>query len=98
MIFSSMVIPKVSVTHINSKGSSRPNKEEKPLGSVYVPYVKGVSKKFKHIGNQSNIRMTFKTKYTLRSSLMKNKAGKTSTTDSTVCLLHSLQMWQKLLW
>jgi hypothetical protein len=29
----------------NSKGSSRPNKEEKPLGSVYIPYVKGVSEK-----------------------------------------------------
>jgi hypothetical protein len=27
---------------INSKGSSRPNKDEKPLGSVYIPYVKGV--------------------------------------------------------
>jgi hypothetical protein len=28
---------------INSKGSSRPNKDQKPLGSVYIPYVKGVS-------------------------------------------------------
>jgi hypothetical protein len=30
---------------INSKGSSPPNKEEKPLGSVYNPYMKGVSEK-----------------------------------------------------
>jgi hypothetical protein len=28
---------------INSKGSCRPKKDEKPLGSVYIPYVKGVS-------------------------------------------------------
>jgi hypothetical protein len=36
---------------INSKGSSHPNKEEKRLGSVYIPYVKGVSEKFECIGN-----------------------------------------------
>jgi hypothetical protein len=30
---------------INSKGSSRLNKEEKPLCCVYIPYVKGVSEK-----------------------------------------------------
>jgi hypothetical protein len=30
---------------INSKGSSHPNQEEEPLGSVYIPYVKGVSGK-----------------------------------------------------
>jgi hypothetical protein len=36
---------------INSNGRSFPNKEEKPLGSVYIPCVKGVSEKFKHIGN-----------------------------------------------
>jgi hypothetical protein len=29
---------------INSKGSSHQNKEEKPLGSVDILYVKGVSK------------------------------------------------------
>jgi hypothetical protein len=39
---------------INSKGS--PNKEEKPLGSVYIPHLKSVSVKFKRIGNPYNIR------------------------------------------
>jgi hypothetical protein len=37
---------------INSKGSSHPNKEQKLLGSVYIPYVKGVSEKFRRIGNR----------------------------------------------
>jgi hypothetical protein len=32
---------------INSKGSSRLNKEQKPLSSVYIPYVKGVSRSSK---------------------------------------------------
>jgi hypothetical protein len=36
---------------INSKDSSHLNKEQKPLGSVYIPNVKGVSEKFKYIGN-----------------------------------------------
>jgi hypothetical protein len=57
---------------INSKGSSHLNKEQKPLGSVYIPYVKGVSEKFKCIGNR-DIRTIFKTKHTLRSSLTKTR-------------------------
>jgi hypothetical protein len=46
---------------INSKGSSYPNTEERPLGSVYIPYVKGVSEKFKLIGNRHKIKTIFKT-------------------------------------
>jgi hypothetical protein len=57
----------------NSKGSCRPNKEEKPLGSVYIRYLKGVSEKLKRIGNRYNIRKVFKTKHTLRGSLMKTR-------------------------
>jgi hypothetical protein len=49
-------------------GSSYVSKEAKLLGSVYVQYVKGDSEKFKHIGNQYNIRMIFRTKLTLRIS------------------------------
>jgi hypothetical protein len=58
---------------INSKGSSGPNKEEKPLGYVCIPYVKGVSEKFRCIGNRYNIRMMFKTKHIVGSSLMKTR-------------------------
>jgi hypothetical protein len=60
-------------TGIKSKGSSRPNKEQQPLASVYIPYVKGVSEKFNRIGNRYNIRTIFKTKHILRSSLMKTR-------------------------
>jgi hypothetical protein len=38
---------------------------------MYISNVKGVSEKFKRIGNRYNIRTIFKTKYTLKSSLMK---------------------------
>jgi hypothetical protein len=38
---------------------------------VYIPYVKGVSEKFKRIGNQYNIRMILKIKHTFSSSLKK---------------------------
>jgi hypothetical protein len=40
---------------------------------VYIPYVKGVSEKFKRIGNQYNTRTFFKTKHILRSSPMKTR-------------------------
>jgi hypothetical protein len=58
---------------INIKGSSRRVKKEKPLGSVYIPYVKGISEKFKCIWNRYNIRTIFKTKHALRSSLVKTR-------------------------
>jgi predicted GIY-YIG superfamily endonuclease len=38
---------------------------------VYIPYVKGISEKFKRIVNRYNITTLFKTKNALRSSLMK---------------------------
>jgi hypothetical protein len=56
---------------INSNRSTRPNQEEKSLGSVHIPYVKGISKMFKRIGNNYNIRTNFKTKHTLVISLMR---------------------------
>jgi hypothetical protein len=40
---------------------------------VYIPYVNGVSEKFKRIGNRYNIRTIFKTKHTHRSSVMKTR-------------------------
>jgi hypothetical protein len=40
---------------------------------VYIPYFKGVADKFKRIGNWCNIRTIFRTKHTLRSSLMKTR-------------------------
>jgi hypothetical protein len=58
---------------INSKGISRPSKEEKLQGSAYVPCVKGVSKKVKGIRNRCNIWTIIRTKYSLRSSLMKTR-------------------------
>jgi hypothetical protein len=45
---------------INSKGNSYLTKEEKSLGSLYIPYVKGGSEKFKCIGNRYNIRRSSK--------------------------------------
>jgi hypothetical protein len=38
---------------------------------MYIPYVKSASEKFKRIGTRYNIRMIFKTKHTLTSSLTK---------------------------
>jgi hypothetical protein len=40
-------------------------------GTVVIPYVKGISEKFRLIGNHFNLRTIFKTKHTLRGTLMK---------------------------
>jgi hypothetical protein len=58
---------------LKSRGSCRPEEEERknPLGLLFIPYVKGISEKFKRIGNRYNIRTVLKTKHTLRSSLMR---------------------------
>jgi hypothetical protein len=70
---------------INSKGSSRLNKEEKPLGCVYIPYVKGGSEKFKWIAYRFNVRTFFRTKHTLRNSLMKTMP-KTDPQQTAECI------------
>jgi predicted GIY-YIG superfamily endonuclease len=47
--------------------------KSRSLWAVYIPYVKGVSGEFRRIGNRYNIRTIFKTKHTLRSSLMRTR-------------------------
>jgi hypothetical protein len=76
---------------INSKCSNRLNKEQKPLGSVYIPYVKGVSEKFNRVRNRYNIWTIFKFSH-------QNHAGKRLATDGTVHLQYPLWTWQKLHW
>jgi hypothetical protein len=56
-----------------SKGNIRTNKEENPLGSVYIPYAKGVSENFRRIANRYKISTISENKHTLRSSLMKTR-------------------------
>jgi hypothetical protein len=74
VIFRSTVIPKVSLTRsLIPRVAVVRIKEQKPLDSVCIPYVKGVSEKFKRIGNPYNIRTIFKTEHTLRSSLTKTR-------------------------
>jgi hypothetical protein len=80
VIFSSAVIAKVALTQLlNPRVAVGQIKRKKPLGFVYIPYVKGVSEEFKCIGNQYNIRIIFKTKHT-----HENQAGKRSTRDGAV--------------
>jgi hypothetical protein len=73
---------------INSKGSSRLNKEQKPQGSVDILYVKGVSEKFKRIENRY-IRTILKETHT-SGFTHENQAGKRSATDGTVHPQYSL--------
>jgi hypothetical protein len=68
-----MVIPKVSLTRLSGpRAVVVRKKEEKPLASVYIPYVKGVSEKFKRKANQYNIKTIFKTPTSGRAPAMIN--------------------------
>jgi hypothetical protein len=49
----------------------RPSSDRVYQGTVVIPYVKGISEKFRHIGNRFDLRTIFKTKHTLRGTLMK---------------------------
>jgi hypothetical protein len=49
---------------------------EKSSGLCVIPYVKGVSEKFKWIGNRYNIRTFFTIKNTLRISLLETRKEK----------------------
>jgi hypothetical protein len=57
----------------NTGGKNRLRNDVKPIGSVVIPYVKGISDKFKRIGNRYTIRTIFKSKYTLRNTLMRTR-------------------------
>jgi hypothetical protein len=43
---------------------------------MVIPYVRGISAKFRHTGNRFNVRTIFKTKHTLRGTLMKTGTDK----------------------
>jgi hypothetical protein len=47
--------------------------EKKPLGYMFISYMKGISEKFKCIGKHYNIRTLFKTKCTLKCSHVKTR-------------------------
>jgi hypothetical protein len=57
----------------NTGGKNRLRNDVEPIGSVVIPYEKGIFGKFKRIGNRYNIRTIFKTNYTIRNTLMKTR-------------------------
>jgi hypothetical protein len=61
-----VVISKVSLTRLLiPRAAVIQIKEEKPLASVFIPCVKGVSEKFNCIWNRYNIRTISKTEHSL---------------------------------
>jgi hypothetical protein len=56
---------------IKPSRSNRPSSYIIYHGTVTIPYVKGISEKFRRIANRFNVRTVFKTKRTLRGTLMK---------------------------
>jgi hypothetical protein len=55
---------------IKTSTRNRPSPDTVYQGTVVIPYVKGIPEKFRRIGNRFNLRTIFKTKHTLRGTLM----------------------------
>jgi hypothetical protein len=55
---------------IKPSRSKRPSSDTIYQGTVIILHVKGISETFRCVGNRFNVRTTFKTKYTLRGTLM----------------------------
>jgi hypothetical protein len=51
--------------------SNRPSSDTVYQSMVIIPYVRGISGKIRRIGNRFSVRTLFKTKRTLRGTLMK---------------------------
>jgi hypothetical protein len=52
--------------------SNHPSSYKIYKGMVIIPYVKGISEKFRHIWNHFNVRIIFRTKHTLHGTLVRN--------------------------
>jgi hypothetical protein len=46
--------------------SNGPSSDTVYQDTVFIPYVKGISEKFRRIGNRFSVRTIFKTKHALR--------------------------------
>jgi hypothetical protein len=56
---------------MKTAGNSRLSPGTTYQGTVIIPYAEGISVKFRRIRNRFNVRIVFKTKHSLRGTLMK---------------------------
>jgi hypothetical protein len=61
----------------------RPTSDTVYQGTIVISYVKGISEKLRRIGNRFGLRTIFKTKHTLRGTLMKTGPAR----RSSVCMV-----------
>jgi hypothetical protein len=52
-------------------GSGHPEERRKPLDITFIPYMKGISEKFRHRGNCFNIKIVIETKHMLTGMFMR---------------------------
>jgi uncharacterized protein (UPF0335 family) len=55
---------------MKSRKNKNPSTDKVPHSTVVIPYIRGISEKFRRIGNRYNIRTIFKTKHIPRGTLM----------------------------
>jgi hypothetical protein len=67
--------------------SNRPSSDTVYRSMVIIPYVRVISEKFRRIGNRFNVRTIFKTKHTLRGTLMKTGPVTDASRRSSTCIV-----------
>jgi hypothetical protein len=71
---------------IKPSRSSRHSSDTIYQGTLIITYIKGISEKLRRNGNRFNLRTIFKTKHTLRVTLMKpGQVGDAQQTKQRVC-------------
>jgi hypothetical protein len=78
MLCNSTAIPKVSLTRSLIPRVAVVHIETESLSVLCISHMKGVSEKFKRIGNKYYIRPIYRTTNTLRNSLMRTRPERDS--------------------
>jgi hypothetical protein len=77
---------------IKTSTRNRPSPDTAYQGTVVIPYVMGISEKFRSTENRFNIRTIFKTTHTLRGTLMKTGPVKRCPADEAMCVQHPMRL------
>jgi hypothetical protein len=74
------------ISVMKPSSSNRPSSDKIYQGTVIIPYIKGISEKFRRIGNRFNVRTIFKTKPALRGTVMNTGPVEMPSRRSSVCV------------
>jgi hypothetical protein len=81
----------------------KPGKSKCPSDTIHyrrviIPYVRGISEKFRCFGNRFNVMTICRSKHMLCGTSIKIGPVKRSPSDEAMHVQYSMQLWQMLCW